>query len=78
MSDEQMLRAIRVADMLWRFDKGQRMTAAEICKRYGVSRRTVQRDIAAIERWVMPIDIEKSYARSEFGERRYGIWRCEG
>lgn len=75
--DPQMRRAIRLADMLWRFDKGARMTRAEICRRYGVSIRTVQRDIADIQQWVMPIDVETSYATKEQGEPRYGIWRLK-
>ena len=72
---QTMTRAIRVADMLWRFDKGQRMTAREICERYGVSRRTLQRDLADIEQFIMPIDRETSFASKERGEPRYGIWR---
>lgn len=77
ISDQPMHRAIRLADMLWRFDKGKRMTMREICERYGVSCRTVQRDLRDIERWVIPIDVEKMYSTRDSGqpERRYGMWR---
>lgn len=78
MSDgTAMHRAMRLADLMWRFDKGQRFTAREICKRYGVSRRTIQRDIRDINEFVMPIDFETCYPSSEQPERRYGFWRLD-
>lgn len=74
---ESEARALRLASMCMRLIAGQRLTAADVARIYGVAIRTANRDIDAVSR-MMPTVIDEVPQGGRSGARNRYVLRLFG